>query len=612
MADESKSFNPDGEEEEKPDPKIFRPDLYEAALNNDTNKVLKLCDDGTPPTYIDPGTGLTALHYASMNGNIDMVKKLIQCGAAEPYHRALRKRAALEALAADNKVKNQNKSEEKKEEVPIENDGNKIEGENNENIGKNDANNNNVDPNTITKTEVTETKTSGTIDDDDDDSDEYVAEERKLEKTFPFYKNTPLQWAAFKGHKRVVWELLMEGYSTNDVDSCGNNAVHLAASNNLYKILKILLDDGGNANAPNLYRNTPLDLCTKRESRDLLTYEMEAGASLTDEDRKIKHEKNLKTFTTMVHNLQSTLTEGSQVESPRSGFKSYNRTSTLEYMKRLSDCINDSKEWGLDEQLIVQAENLLNRLELVQEVIADSIELQNNLPLKSQEDYNLYVNRCLKTINKAEAMDVDKSQLQFGYDLISRAQIEYRISTLIDRLKDCPCCKDANEHDMNTLKSSYQKGQALNADEKIIETASILYTRLNAELSMSRAIAGMPNVKLPPVGEVPPGYWEECDTGKIKETEEYPLPPADNNNEYIWEPSQSFASLKKAIEVLNASFDGAEAAGANPDVVAMAKDMLKKAEKDIKLLEVKDAADKVIGIDNATKLAKKLKKGKKK
>ena len=109
MADESKSFNPDEEEEEKPDPRIFRPDLYEAALNNDTSKVLKLCDDGTPPTYIDPGTGLTALHYASMNGNIDMVKKLIQCGAAEPYHRALRKRAALEALAADNKIKNQNK-----------------------------------------------------------------------------------------------------------------------------------------------------------------------------------------------------------------------------------------------------------------------------------------------------------------------------------------------------------------------------------------------------------------------------------------------------------------------------------------------------------------------
>ena len=47
-----------------------------------------------------------------------------------------------------------------------------------------------------------------------------------------------------------------------------------------------MIDDGGNANAPNLYRNTPLDLCTKRESRDLLTYEMEAGASLTDEDRK--------------------------------------------------------------------------------------------------------------------------------------------------------------------------------------------------------------------------------------------------------------------------------------------------------------------------------------
>jgi hypothetical protein len=281
-------------------------------------------------------------------------------------------------------------------------------------------------------------------------------------------------------------------------------------------------------------------------------------------------------------------------------------------MKRLSDCINDSKEWGLDEQLIIQAENLLNRLELVQEVIAESIELQNVLPIKSQEDYNQYANKLFSTLEKAESKGVEKLQLQFGYELISRAQIEYRISTLINRLKDCPCCKDANEHDMNTLKSAFQKGQALHADETIIETASILYTRLNAELSMSRAIAGMPHVKLPPVGEVPPGYWEECDTGKIKETEEYPLPPADNNNEYIWEPSEAYSSLKKGIEVLIASFDGAETAGANPEVVLMAKDMLKKAEKDIKVLETKDAADKVIAIENATKLAKKLKKGKKK
>jgi len=254
----------------------------------------------------------------------------------------------------------------------------------------------------------------------------------------------------------------------------------------------------------------------------------------------------------------------------------------------------------------------LNRLELVQEIIGESIELQNVLPIKSQEDYNQYANKLCSTLEKAESKGVEKSQLQFGYELISRAQIEYRISTLINRLKDCPCCKDANEHDMNTLRNAFQKGQALHADESITETASLLYTRLNAELSMSRAIAGMPHVKLPPVGEVPPGYWEECDTGKIKETEEYPLPPADNNNEYIWEPSEAYSSLKKGIEVLAASFDGAEAAGANPEVVQMAKDMLKKAEKDIKVLETKDAADKVIAIENATKLAKKLKKGKKK
>lgn len=64
---------------------------------------------------------------------------------------------------------------------------------------------------------------------------------------------------------------------------------------------------------------------------------------------------------------------------------------------------------------------------------------------------------------------------------------------------------------------------------------------------MTRAINAMPSVKLPPVLKadevMPPDYWQECDVGKIKETEEYPLPPADNNNEYIWESSQSFTAL---------------------------------------------------------------------
>jgi ankyrin repeat protein len=66
------------EEVEKPDPRTFRPDLYEAAKSNDTTRVLQYLSDGVPPSYIDAFNGWTALHWASCNGNIVMVKKLLE------------------------------------------------------------------------------------------------------------------------------------------------------------------------------------------------------------------------------------------------------------------------------------------------------------------------------------------------------------------------------------------------------------------------------------------------------------------------------------------------------------------------------------------------------
>lgn len=45
--------------EEKPDPKQFKPDLYFAAKENDTEKVLSLLASNVPPTYIDISTSMT-------------------------------------------------------------------------------------------------------------------------------------------------------------------------------------------------------------------------------------------------------------------------------------------------------------------------------------------------------------------------------------------------------------------------------------------------------------------------------------------------------------------------------------------------------------------------
>ena len=69
------------------DPVTLKPDLYAAAAANDFEKVTTLLDEAVPATFIELKSGLTPLHWAAMHGNVRMLKKLLDGGASEPYHR---------------------------------------------------------------------------------------------------------------------------------------------------------------------------------------------------------------------------------------------------------------------------------------------------------------------------------------------------------------------------------------------------------------------------------------------------------------------------------------------------------------------------------------------
>lgn len=446
---------------------------------------------------------------------------------------------------------------------------------------------------------------------DDEDDDPEIAEDHKNEDAAELNKNTPLLWASIKGHLRVVWALLSEGYSPNNVDDMGNNAVHLSASNSHFKVLKILVDDGGNCNAVNMYRNSPLELATQRDIRDYLIESQEKCALMTEKDIQDKHEQNLKGFSRLQNNLISTINQSNTI-SPHNG------ASSLDCIRRLADCIEESKIWGVDEELILQGEQNMLKLEVTQDLMTDTLALQKETPMQSQEKYVQYVHKLERTLMKAENAGVERQQIQFAKDLIVCCQIEYWISVLALRLTGIDCARDCNEHDMIRLKQAILKGQALRAADVIVDAAAALLGKMEAELGMSRALIGIPTITLPPVIPkgvaaedfvVPEGWWKECDCGKITETEGYPAPP--EGGEYIWEPSESYTSLQKSIIALKSSLNGAEDLNANPNVIAESKAKIVIAEKQLKSLDHKNEVDKATAIDTATKLAKKLKKGKK-
>lgn len=115
-----------------------------------------------------------------------------------------------------------------------------------------------------------------------------------METSVDLTRNTPLLWAASKGYLRIIWLLLCDGYSPNDLDNMKNNALHLAAAYGDVKVLKVIIDDGGNANHVNHYKNLPIDMARNKEVREMLQVAMISGASNTEEDIVMKHKQNLK------------------------------------------------------------------------------------------------------------------------------------------------------------------------------------------------------------------------------------------------------------------------------------------------------------------------------
>lgn len=438
--------------------------------------------------------------------------------------------------------------------------------------------------------------------DDDEEDDHFDSGINALEIVIDYTKNTPLLWATHRGHLRVIWLLLADGYSPNDLDKMENNALHLAAAFGDVKNLQVLINSGGNANAVNHYKNKPLDMAKNKAARDMLAVAMEAGASLTLEDRARKHEQNLRQYSKMTESLKAAIDEA------KAAMEEHVHGSSKRINGLLMDAIVMGDEYALDQDYIQQAESLLKKLEVAQDLDSDIAALQQQSPIRTQTDYQEHVYKLEKSIERAAEIEVEESKLQIGLQLIAKCQIEYWLSVLLDRLKDVVTAVDANEHDMNKLRAAIEKANDLAADNSLVDSAKTFLRRLDAELGMSRALKNIPAIRLP-MENAPEGYYSEKDLGSIKETEGYPLPPAEGD--YIWQPAESLTAFTAAITNLRTCYTGADQLGANPNIIAESKDRLAKAEKELKQLESKDTIDKAAAIEAVKKLAKKLKKKKK-
>lgn len=83
-------------------------------------------------------------------------------------------------------------------------------------------------------------------------------------------KHSPLHWAAFKGHLKVLWLLMSQKLSHHDRDAIGNTALHQAAAGGSMECTKCLMAQGVDVFAKNDRGHTPYVLCTVPEVQNLL------------------------------------------------------------------------------------------------------------------------------------------------------------------------------------------------------------------------------------------------------------------------------------------------------------------------------------------------------
>ena len=89
-------------------------------------------------------------------------------------------------------------------------------------------------------------------------------------------KHTPLHWAAFKGHNRIVCLLLTAGIDPEIRDQLGNTALHQACAGGSVDVIKTLLSRGVDLLAKNARGHLPILLCTATAAHALLKKGMDS------------------------------------------------------------------------------------------------------------------------------------------------------------------------------------------------------------------------------------------------------------------------------------------------------------------------------------------------
>ena len=106
-------------------------------------------------------------------------------------------------------------------------------------------------------------------------------------------KWTPLHFAAYKGHRAMVDELIREGAITNTGDNINRSPLHWAAQGGHLDVVKVLIQKRANAKAVDAYGRSPLHVAASMGHGEVAIELATHGARLEDTDKEGKRALDL-------------------------------------------------------------------------------------------------------------------------------------------------------------------------------------------------------------------------------------------------------------------------------------------------------------------------------
>lgn len=430
--------------------------------------------------------------------------------------------------------------------------------------------------------------------------------------------NTPLQWASFKGHLRIVWMLLKAGLSPYDVDSCGNTSLHLAATGGSAPVLKCLMSEGFDLSQRNVYGNTALELADKAEVRQLLK-KARAESACYSSGKKFSaavwryyctHSEHFYCETETVRD-QAVVEPGSSTTQPVRYYKGSLKiikdlesrlqaqckgTLTRENLEPLSKAVSDARANGCNVIWVHKGERTLSRLsaECVMRDEMAALEAQRPIGAKST------IKPLIKRIKAAREEGVrDEDGIEDAMALVRATEAEVTVCGVASLVEGIECASDANESEIKRLDAAIAEAVAAGSHAETVKDKQALQARLHAELDLNRSMAD------PEESAV-----VEAETGEPTEFCKYTMWDGTIFNTQT--PGERLKFLQFRYDGLTKGIESGTASGAFAPLLARAVEFETTLALDVKEEEENEVARIEAEEKAAAKAAKKKKKGGKK